>query len=185
MKYFKPELLTRLRSRDDNVADAAAMEWEEATAAYQARFKKVRDKLPVGVRRLCSKVSLHDARVLGAACSTRNPLFGILLRLEGSAGESGEVLELTYHPVAGPNGGVHIGTHAPSETTARNGVWVLYDEFDIDEEHAFFTHSLLLSDGREIDIRFHSLAVRRLGQVFTPTELTEGEVKWPLAESMA
>ncbi len=51
--------------------------------------------------------------------------------------------------------------------------------------HSFFTHALLLSDGREIDIRFHHLTVRRLGQVYTPTELTERDVIWPLAEPAA
>jgi len=183
MKYFKPELLARYRSSDDGVADAAAKEWEEATAAYQARFKSVRGKLPASVRRLCSKSSLHDAGVLGVARNDRKPLFGILLRLEGSHGQSGEVLELSYHPVVGPKGGIEITTHASSQSKVRRGVWVLYDEFDINEEHAFFTHSLLLCDGREIEIRFHNLTVRRLDQVFTPAELTQREVKWPLAET--
>jgi len=182
MKYFKPELLARYRSSDDGVADAVAKEWEEAITAYQARFKSVRSKFPSGVRRLCSKVSLHDAKVLGAAYNDRQPLFGILLQVEGLPRQSGEVLELKYHPVAGPNGGVRISTHASTEREARKGVWVLYDEFDLDEEHAFFTHALLLTDRREIEIRFHNLTFRWLGHVFTPPELTEGEVKWPLAE---
>ena len=185
MKYFKPELLARYRSSDDRVADAAATEWEEAVAAYQARFKSVRGQFPVGVRRLCSKVSLHDAKMLGAARSERKPLFGILLQLPGSPGQSGEVLELNYHPVVGPNGGIHIRRHASSERNVRRDVRILYDEFDLDEEFSFFTHSLLLTDGREIEIRFHSLTVRWLGYGFAPTELTEGEVKWPFAESVA
>ena len=141
--------------------------------------------MPVGVRRLCSKVSLHDTRVLGAAWTDRKPLFGILLRLEGSQGKSGEVLELNYHPVVGPNGGINIRTNTSSERNALGEVRVLYDEFDLDEEHAFFTHSLLLTDGRELEIRFHSLTVRRLMHVLTPTVLTEGEVKCPLAETVA
>jgi hypothetical protein len=185
MKYFKPELLARYRSSDDGVAEAAAKEWEEALAAYQARFKSISGKLPAGVRSLCSKMSLHDARFLGAAWNEQKPLFGIMLRLEGSRGQSGEVLELHYHPVVGPKGGVGIRMHASSEKTVHKEVWILYDEFNLDEEHAFFTHSLLLTDGREIEIRFHNLTVRRLGRVFTPTELTEGEVKWPLADTIA
>ena len=185
MKYFKPELLARYRSSDDGVADAAAKEWEEALAAYQARFKVVRGKLPPGVRRLCSKVSLHDAKVLGVAYGNEQPLFGIMLQLEGSQGQRGEVLELNYHPVVGEKGGIHIGTHSSSERAAHRDVWILYDEFDFDEEHAFCTHSLLLTDGREIEIRFHNLTVRRLKQVFTPPHLPEGEVKWPLADTIA
>src|SRR4051812_34465166 len=101
MKYFKPELLARVRSSDDNVAEVAAVEWEEAVAAYQARFKKIRDKLPGDVRRLLSKVSLHDSRYLGAAMDKQQPLYGLLLQLEGSPGQRTEVLELKYHPVPG------------------------------------------------------------------------------------
>jgi hypothetical protein len=183
MKYFKPELLARCRSRDDNVADAAAREWEEALAAYQARFTSIRSQFPGGVRRLCSRFTLHDARVLGVASSSkRKALFGMLLRLEGAPGRPGEILELNYHPVAGPNGGVKIKPPESSQQVARKDVWILYDEFDLDEEHAFFTHSLLLTDGREIEIRFHNLTVRQLDEVATPFELTPGEKKWPLAE---
>jgi hypothetical protein len=182
MKYFKPELLARYRSSDESVAEAAATEWDEATAAYTERFKSIRSKLPPGVRRLCSKVSLHDARLLVAAWSDRQPIFDILLRLPRSQGQSGEVLELNYHPVAGPNGGVNLGT--VSGGSAPRVVHVLYDEFDLDEEHGFFTHSLLLTDGRELEIRFHRLTCRWLQHVQSPPELPEGEVKWPLAESV-
>ncbi len=183
MKYFKPELLARCRSRDDGVADEAAKEWEEALAAYQARFASIRGQLPGGVRRLCSRFSLHDAKVLGVASSSkRKALFGMLLRLEGSPGQPGDILELNYHPVAGPNGGVEVKMHRPSEQLSRRDVWILYDEFDLDEEHAFFIHSLLLTDGREVEIRFHNLTVRQLDEVATPVELTAGEKKWPLAE---
>lgn len=184
MRYFKPELLARYRSSDNAVADAAATEWEEALAAYQARFKSIRDKLPLGVRRLCAKTSLHDAKVLGAAWNDREPLFGIMIQLEGARGKTGEVLELNYSPVVGPKGGVDIRKPVSAEASARKDIHVLYDEFDFDEEHAFCIHTLLLTDGREIAIRFHKLTVRWIGQVFTPMQLTEQEVKWPSAESL-
>ncbi len=180
MKYFKPELLARYRSSDDRVAEAAATEWEEALAAYQARFKSIRGKLPVGVRRF-SKVSLHDARYLGAALDKQQPLYGLLLQLEGLPGQSAEVLELKYQPVPGPNGGIHIMMHTSSERKPRKGVWLLYDEFDLDEAQDFFTHTLLLTGGWEIEIRFLNFSIRRL----TPTELAEGKVTWPSAESVA
>jgi hypothetical protein len=185
MNYFKPELLARYRSSEDDVAEAAAQEWDEATVAYRARFKSVRAKLPNNVRRLCSKDSLHDATLLGVAISMQKPFFGMFVQLEGSSGKPGEVLELGYHTVAGPKGGMQVGTLPASLGNNRGSVHILYDEFDLDEEHAFFTHAILLSDGREIDIRFHNLSVRRIGHLFTPTELTEREVKWPLAASIA
>ena len=182
MKYFHAELLARCRSHDDDVAEVAAKEWDEALAAYQARFKAVRSQMPAGVRRLYSQFSLHDARMLGAAYWTRKALFGVLLRLEGVPGCPGEILELNYHPVAGPNGGVNVKTHNSLEGGSRRDVWVLYDEFDLDEEHGFFTHSLLLTDGREIEVRFNGLMVRLLDEVVTPVQLIEGERKWLPAE---
>lgn len=185
MKYFKPELLARFRSSDDDVADAAAKEWDDAAAAYQARFKSIQDGLPQSVRRLCAKVTLHDARFLGAAIGKEEPFFGLLIQLEGRGEQPGEVLQLNYDTVSGPKGGVHVRTHSEVTENSRKGVWILYDEFDQDAEHPFFTHMLLLSDGREIEVRFNKLSVRRLRDVFTSKELTERDVTWPLAESMA
>ncbi len=182
MKYFKPELLARCRSRDDDLAESAAKEWEEAVAAYQARFNAVFPRLPSEVGGLCSRFSLHDAKMLGAAFGTEKALFGILLQLERSSGHTGKVLELNYQPVAGPNSGVVVKTNASRQGGSRQEVWVLYDEFDFDEEHGFFTHSLLLTDGREIEVRFTNLTVRLLDEVVTPVHLPEGERKWPAAE---
>jgi hypothetical protein len=182
MNYFKPELLARCRSQDDDVAEEAAREWEGAIAAYEARLQSIRPRLAPSVRRLCSRYSLHDAKVLGATSKSRKPLFGILLQLEGVSGHSGEVLELNYQPVAGPIGGVHITTHPSLDSGSRREAWVLYDEVDFDEEHSFFTHSLLLTDGREIEVCFNKLMVRTLDEVLTPLQITEGERTWPPAE---
>jgi hypothetical protein len=184
MKYFTPDLLDRSRSRDDDVAEAAASEWEQAGTAYLARFTSIRAQLPGGARRL-SRASLHDAKLLSVfSSSKRMALFGMVLQLDGSPKRPGEFLELEYHPVAGANGGVKVTAHqqASWEKNSRGKPWILYDEFDLDAEHAFFVHSLLLTDGREIEIRFHNLTVRQLDEVLTPTELPEGEKKWPLAE---
>ena len=104
MKYFKPELLARCRSRDDDVAEAAAKEWEEAVVAYRARLEAVRPNLPGKVERLRSRFSLHDAQVLGFAFGSEKARFGILVRPEGSSGQPGKILDITYHPVAGANG---------------------------------------------------------------------------------
>jgi hypothetical protein len=186
MKFLQPEMLARSRSANDAVAEAAADQWDTALVAYRARFKAIRNRLPVAVRRLCVRVALHDALLLGAARAEHRPFFALLVRLEGTAGEPGEVLELVYHPVAGPHGGLEIRTHpCLDDNPPGQSVRVLYDEFDVHEAHAFFTHALLLSDGREIDIRFHSMTWRRLGTVFAPAELPQGAVRWPLVESVA
>jgi hypothetical protein len=181
MKYFRPELLARFRSRDDEVAEAAADEWEVASAAYHARLAAVGGQMPPAVAQIRSQHSLHDARLLGTAFGTQEgPLFGLLLRVDGA----GEVLELNYSPVPGPEGGVSIKPRPDGEGAPSRDVWVLYDEFDFDEGHDFFTHSLLLSDGREIEVRFENLIVRVLDEVHTPGHLPEGERKWAPTEAV-
>jgi hypothetical protein len=182
MKYFKPELLARCRSLDDDVAEAAAEEWEQASAAYRARLRAIRLQLPPAARRLMSRVTLHDAKVLGVASSRRRPWFSLRLQLEGTPGQPGEALELAYHVVAVPHGGLVFRKHAIDQSPPEP-LWVLYNEFDIDAERAFFTHSLLLTGGLEMEIRFHNLRIRYLDEVVSPLELIEAEGKWPLVEA--
>lgn len=185
MRYFKPELLDRSCSPDDDVAEAASEEWEAAVTAYRKRYKSIRDRLPKAVRNLYSKIALHDARLIGLAWDTqKKPLFGILLRLEGSSGRPGKVLEMKYRPVVEPTAGVVIKYHPYPEKSSRNHVFVLHDEFDLDEAGGFFTHSLLLTDG-EIEIRFKQFTVRRLDEVVTPVEMTERERTWTFVEKVA
>ena len=64
MKYFKPDLLARCRSLDDQVAEAAAQEWEQAITDYRARIKAIRLRLPTGARRL---LGAHHAGIYCAA----------------------------------------------------------------------------------------------------------------------
>ncbi len=184
MKYFTPELLARCRSLDDDVADAAAEEWEQAVAAYRLHLRAIRLRFPQGVRRLLSSVSLHDAKMLTIARGKRQPWFGMWLQPEGTAAQPGEVLELRYLVVAGPHGGLDVKKHPQLKKANPGPDWVLYDEFNLDEERAFFTHSLLLTDGHEVEVRFHNLRVRRLNEVrLSPLDLPEGERTWPLVEA--
>jgi hypothetical protein len=181
MKYFKPALLARCRSLDDQVADAAAAEWERAIAAYRKHMQAVRPRLPRSARFLLSRVTLHDAEVLSIALGREQPTLTLVLRLEGTSSEPGELLELRYLLVTGPHGGVSVRKHARLSKDAVGRGWILYDEFDLNEQRAFFTHSLLLAGGYEVVIRFHSLGVRRLGEVLVPPlDLPEGERTWPL-----
>ncbi|HJT76456.1 MAG TPA: hypothetical protein VJ739_04570 [Gemmataceae bacterium] len=185
MKYFKPELLRRCRSLDDDAADVAAAEWEQAIAAYRARLRAIRSRLPSGADRLLARFTLHDAQLLTIADDTKRPRLTLLVRLEGTRDQPGPVLELSYLLVAGPHGGVVFRKHAGLGHKALGPRGVLYDELNLDEERAFFTHSLLLTDGFEIEIRFHDLRVRARarGQALFPSpELPEGERTWPLIE---
>lgn len=185
MKYFKPELLTRCRSLDDDVAEVAADEWEQAVTDYRARIRAIRLRLPLSVRRLRTRVSLHDAKVLAITFGSKQPRVTLLLRLEDTPVQSGDVLELHYLSMAGPQGGATFSKRAqlnPNGTSEAR--WILYDEWDRDEGRACFTHTLLLTDGYEVEVRFHDLRVRRLQEVLvSPLELTEVERTWPLLET--
>src|SRR5689334_15240213 len=44
MKYFKPKLLARCRSLDDDIADAAAAQWDKAIVAYREHLRAIRPK---------------------------------------------------------------------------------------------------------------------------------------------
>src|SRR5437879_2627501 len=65
MKYFTPELLERIASLDDEVADDAHDEWERAIARSNRHWRKIRHFFPAEVRRFEEEhVCLHDAQVL-------------------------------------------------------------------------------------------------------------------------
>ncbi|MBY0522910.1 MAG: hypothetical protein K2R98_05910 [Gemmataceae bacterium] len=181
MKFFTPELLARCRSLDDDVAEAASQEWDQARAAYRLRFKAIRASLPVGARRLFARASLHDAKVIGVSFGKRKANFSLLLRLEGASSQPGELLELNYHPVGGPTGGISFRRHPQVAQGAPEALWVLYDEFDLKEELNFFTHSILMTGGYELQVRFHSLRCRNVGEIVSPLQLSEEERTWPLA----
>src|SRR5262249_38355655 len=98
MKYFTPELLARCRSTDDEVADDAADKWEQALAAYKTRLRKIRSHLPLGVRQLLRRASLHDAQCLVITTSgsgAEKELF-LTFRLAGSSQQPAGGVELRY-----------------------------------------------------------------------------------------
>ncbi len=183
MKYFTPDLLARCRSLDDDVAEAAAEELEQASVAYRARLKALRPSFPAGVRGLMATVSLHDAKVLDVSFGKRKPRFALRVRLEGTKNHPGEVLELSYQPVVGPNGGVAFRRHPQLSEGPERSHWVLNNEFDVDEDRGFFTHSILLTSGLEFEVRFHSLSVQYLEEVVSPLQLDEEQRTWPLVET--
>jgi hypothetical protein len=73
MRHLKPELLVRSRSLDDAVSEAAADEWEEAVAKYNAELDAMRSDLPPGVCSLLTSCSLHDARILSISEARQKP----------------------------------------------------------------------------------------------------------------
>jgi hypothetical protein len=171
MQYLKPELLERTRSLDD-VAEAAAKEWEEALAEYNAALDSLRSVLPAGVRALLARYSLHDARILSISEERRRPRLTLLVQLEGKPARPGNLLELHYllarsskHP-----GFVLVGGEKPEQDIRDKGR-IQYDEIGkvADDPVAVFAHSLLLQGGGELRIQFTEMRIRTLQRVILPS----------------
>jgi hypothetical protein len=172
MQYLKPEILARLRSLDDDVAEAAANEWEQAVARYNAELDAIRPILPAGVRTLHAHCSLHDARIRGILLASRRPRLSLLIQLEGRSAHPGAALELRYvlagtskHP------GFTIRGHPVPERDVQDWGRIQYDEFSIvaDAPVDVFAHSLLLRGEAELQIWFTEMQVRPLAKVILPS----------------
>jgi hypothetical protein len=153
MKYFTRKLLAKCASRDEEIADAAAARWENATATYRARLKAIRRQLPIEVRSFCDRFTLHDAKIILTGSHKNIPLFTILLQLEGVPSQPGDAIQLVYSTVAKPRVG---------KAPASGREWILYDEFDLAAKGKGFTHSLLLSDGSEMQIPFQRFGFQKI-----------------------
>jgi len=175
MKYFKPELLARYRSLNDDVADIAAAEWERVTDAYNAWVDVLRPALPAAARVVLDRVTLHDATVLGITLTKGKPRLSLLIRLEGTQGKPGKVLELMYLLANGPK---HRALISPRDAKKDSPVLgrILYDEFGrgISGVAPVFSHSLLLSTGYELRIRFTGMRIRQLRRVILPSAQQAG-----------
>jgi hypothetical protein len=158
MNHLTPELLVRLQNRSDERSFLTALdEWERAVASYQAQLTQVRGALPVDVQRLLDTVSLHDARVLDMWWGGRSQ-FTVTLQLES---DLSRLVVLTYSLVGPPEVQKDV---LPGAVCSEPVAW-LYDELDFAKDkrpgEPSFTHSILLSDGREVRLRFRSLTLKR------------------------
>ena len=166
MKYFKPDLLARCRSLDNDMAETAADAWERAITAYNANLATIRGELPAGARFILGHFSLHDARVFGITLSRAKPRVSLFVRLEGTPARPGQDWELQYTLATGPkNRQFSMGRlRKDTEVLAR----IQYDEFakvSVSPEKVF-SHALLLSGGSELRIRFTGLSVQPLQRAF-------------------
>jgi hypothetical protein len=151
MKYFTSDLLERLGSLDHAIADAAHDEWEEAVNRHAANLQLIRSELPASVGYLWDNFYLHDAEVLNMA--RRGQTFIIVLRL-GTPPRDLLILsyELTEEPI--------INTAALPAQQCSNPIAWMYDEIDlIQDERKMCVHSILFSNGWEVQLRFRDLQV--------------------------
>jgi hypothetical protein len=186
MKYMTPELLARVRSDDDAVAEAAAEEWERRGEEYRTRLTEIgsRTRLPGCVRsKLLKRDYLHDAKVLTMAADTGNR-FSIFLELAGVLDPAHKHIELQYRLVGGPGKGREFLEHPALAGDGRPLGWWLYDELDVtDGQVEAFTHSILFTGGWEMQLTFFAFQWKRLDFLFPPTN-SEGVADPMEAESL-
>ncbi|MCI0458622.1 MAG: DUF4085 family protein [Gemmataceae bacterium] len=152
MKHFTPERYLRLRSLDDRATFLAAHEeWERALQMYHEQLQRVRDELPTDLQQLVATVYLHDARVLDMWWGGRSQ-FGITLHPES---DPARLVVLTYSLVERPT----VTPDLLPEAVRSEPVAWLYDELDFAKDG--FTHNILLSDGREVELHFRTVTVKR------------------------
>ncbi|HEV2945955.1 MAG TPA: DUF4085 family protein [Gemmataceae bacterium] len=169
MKRFTPELLFKFGSEDDQVANSASAEWDKTHQAYVEHLDSIQQKLPKSVQMLLNDYCLHDAKVVSMGRDER--LFSILLQL-AEPGDKGVLgILLTYKLVSQPR----FKRHA---SLADEGVpleW-LYDELDLlddgddpwkEETFQIFTHSILFTAGRELQLDFYELELQEYQKLFS------------------
>jgi hypothetical protein len=158
VNHFTPERLIRLQDRSDERSFLAALdEWERALANYQEQLTRVRGELPGDLQRLLETVPLHDARVLDMWWGGRSQCTITLL----PEADPSRLVVLTYSLAGPPEVFPDV---LPEAVRSRPVAW-LYDELDFAGDGRpgvpAFTHSILLSDGREVRLRFRNVTVKR------------------------
>jgi hypothetical protein len=156
MKYFTPDLLERLASPDEKVADAADAEWEGALVRWRRHWQKIRPALPEAVRRFEDQhVCLHDAQVLSMAGVGET--FVVVVRREPP---SPDVVVLTFTLDAEP---VITRDVVPGHGDAGVVTW-LYEEWDLDRSRRCW-FEVLLSNGWSLRLRFRDFQFLVLRQL--------------------
>jgi hypothetical protein len=159
MKYFTPELLHRYGSSDPAVYRTAAEEWEGRCERYKAYIETAKAHMPAGLLDL-DRYLLHDAVV--RAMGRKDDAFVITVQLDAAPHT---LLTFTYDLVAEPV--IKRGVLPPEECTPDSHIEWQYDEVEeIEDRGAIWEHSILLSNGWELCIRFRDVEVTELQPVF-------------------
>jgi hypothetical protein len=185
MKYLTPELLARCRSLEDDVAEAAAAEWERALLAYDQELKQVRRLLPLGARRLLRNATLHDAVLVNIALKLGEPSSASLLfRLAWPTPRGHRGALLDYRLLAPPE-----VLAWPDQELAATHRYALYDEFALvrqgEQENGQppeYTHDILMTGGVELRFRFSDLRTAWLDRTLSGNS-DPAELRRELAEA--
>lgn len=169
MRYLTASLIARSRSENEDIAEAAAAEWEAACDNSSKHLESIRPKLSKGIRTLLSRCCLHDAKVLTITLEERL-YFSLFLQVDPTPKE---MIELKYRLAKRPR-----FIHHPSlENDGKPLQWWLYDEFDVIEQDdiSLFTHSIVLTGGWELQLLFYDLKLRRFARALFPETSSASE----------
>jgi hypothetical protein len=164
MKHFTPERYAALQDFSGDAAMSAAdTTWEHAAERYDAYYRSIEPALPAEYRRLQEAYYLHDALVL--YLGQQDNRFVIALRLDPPPHQ---VIQVTYALTEEPRITRDI---IPAEHCERGpGRW-LCDEVElVAQSPPSCVHSILLSDGREVQLPFRALRVEEVQASFPAPE---------------
>lgn len=161
MKYLTPELLAECRSSDPDVAEAAAAKWQRRVEAYRKRIREIHDRLPPGVRKLMRSVTLHDASLLTVNHAKVRGRTQFFLSFQLADGDGRAGVQLRYDGVKRLD--VELDANASGDAV----LFALYDEFDVSADGTL-THSILMTGGAEIRVRFTNLHMTPFTRVVAP-----------------
>jgi hypothetical protein len=194
MTFFTLDLLERFGSEDDQVALAAEQELERRSQEYLLKLHQIMPKLPARFRELLEQFYLHDARVIPSlslsvhelSCLTmpgparfsapstlpesgerRWPLFSIGLQLDTPPRN---LLVLQYrHTIIN-----HSESHKHLKSEECPYLEWQYDEADVveAEERTEFHHSILFTNGLELQLRFRDFDFAMMKPMEESRELT-------------
>ena len=153
MKYFTPELYTRLQDSGTAAMDAADAAWEAAEEQYEQHLQRLAPAL-APVLRVFDDLLLHDATV--SSMSRRGDQLVIVLHTDA---RPREVVTLTYTLTGEP-----ILDRKALPPEVRSGVMQYqYDEFDViqTDSGTEYSHAILFSNGWEARVPFRHVEVVR------------------------
>jgi hypothetical protein len=197
MKFFTPDLIERFGSDDDRIALDAQTELEQRAENYSRNLGEFEFELPQRFRELLDRYYLHDARVINHSClgngdtlmlgdaelrvrrtdrnqveSARDRLlsFSIILVLDTPPKE---VLVLQYRSVLIDGADIHQSLREDESPYLE---WQ-YDEVELVDTTRCreFRHSILFTNGRELQLRFKDFDFATLKPMETVSELAEAE----------
>jgi hypothetical protein len=156
MKYFTPERYVALQDFSSDAAmNAADAAWEQVVQQYETYYHSVEGSLPVEFRRLQDAYYLHDAQVL--YLGEQGNRFVIALRLDPPPQQ---ILHLSYELTGVP----HINRDAlPTIHREEGSARWLYDDVELlAQSPASCVHSILLSNGWEVQLPFCNLRIEEV-----------------------